>query len=1786
VSALTLANYLDPSFPKQILELVPVSVSGSSARFQVIYTGSPLPTTGDGGNNVNQTSGLGYKIRSASSGINVLVENYTSYRSLYLAEPIYATDSKTGESALRASAVSFSGDWPSLRQLPGPILEFSAPSTDGSFLIEITNSPYAGVIEYSDDPRFPTFVASTSTGASVVNSVGATGDTVDYFSLVVPTGTTYDRILLSGIAGNGSASYAIYKAGSVAANAVPVAAGQLASGSAVSDVTVGENLLTSGTTTISRLTEGTYTIKIERPTTGSQPSEIAYQLNFSSYIALPSFVGTEDTPFSITLPSATSTSQALTWTASGLPTGVNLTTSNNQFRLWGQTESNFNGDKTFSLSAIEAGNSTPITYNNLQLSITAVNDAPTLSTVDALIGGVEDTSKVFTYAELAAAANEVDLDGDPISFRIERIINGTLEKQVGAVFQAVQVGANGTLISIDDSFRWRPSANANGLLDAFEVIAVDASLASSPPVVVKINTAAVNDAPTVTVVSQLNGGLEDAFKEVTYDELRLASNAADVDGDALSFRIEAVNSGTLQKGSGTIWTSVTPGSTLLSQGEKLRWQGVQDANGLLDAFSVRVTDASLASATPVQVRVNTSAVDDAPQISALNAAGSTAEQAAPAVIDADIALRNPDNTGFGTGSLTVSVASAHSGDQLGLLAPLSPAIGTIDPTANGANGAPLKITFAAGVTDAQASQVAQAITFTNSSDAPPAAQRAVSFAVVDAERGAPVTAATASVTVTPVNDAPQISALNTALTTAEQAAPAVIDADVVLRNPDNTGFGTGSLTVAVAAAHNGDQLSLPVSVAPMPGMVGRNSATVQLGDGSNWLTIGTIDPTANGVNGAPLKITFAAGVTDAQASQVAQAITYSNSSDAPPSAQRALSFTVVDAERGASVTAATASVTVTPINDAPTLSTVAPLAGGVEDAFKEITHKELLDASNAEDVDGDALRFRIETVNSGTLQKESGATWIQVTPGATVLSAGEKLRWQGAQDANGMLDAFSVRVIDGTVASPTPVKVLISTTSRDDAPQLLPSTQSFSVLENQPFTTPFTLVNVDVNQTVNLSLEGSDASSFTISNSGQLALKQPADYETKQQYTVRVRATDATPALLSATADLVLTVLDQPDQRLDLTPTKAVFLPTLDTRVTLSAAYSQDAPLVGGNAPTAFASVISYDGASLNLASSSLTQPGITVTNNDRGQASGTSTVTISSNNPSQVSAFQLDFDVDSSATGPFTFSWNLAGASDYEQQTNSPVIVSPNADVFISDGALNLSSFQTPLKISTETKDVVLVNQQNVTLPYSLPIEALVSTDLPDQISVSQAIDVNAKGGDDIVDLKPLARASQPTLVNLLLGAGRDTIQLPTAASLPSGSRIQIDDFQLGFDRLQLADASFVTRRSDVLSFSSAAQNRPNPTGLDLRFAAVAIDLDPGLKTVLSGTGSLVSRSMALDPGSNGRQLVVRLTNPTGPSATLAVAGSTALPAGYGWAVTANGTTATLTLPPSFELATGLADLRNAVEALVAQASATTDVSVQLQWLDSADGVIATELTTVQITPQLAIGGNAPIKLELQPTGSASTQTLGSTAGDSIHLIANPSNLKMDRAFGGLGDDLLIAGDGDRLVGGDGADTLIAYRGLGATQLTGGVGDDLLIGGSNDALVGGAGNDVIVVRGLGNRLIGGMGSDLFVLADAAFGNLATGAAANRILDFAANDRLALNVPGLQRSDINLVDSASGVIVRLSDNWAQRLGSSDLAILQGVKSSAVATGQLLINQPASGISQATLSRVDLIDQTV
>jgi subtilisin-like proprotein convertase family protein len=126
-------------------------------------------------------------------------------------------------------------------------------------------------------------------------------------------------------------------------------------------------------------------------------------------------------------------------------------------------------------------------------SVFQAPSAPTLSSVDTLTGAVEDTAYTITWAQLAAAANESDAQGDAIGFQVESVTSGILTKG------GVAVTSGTTVLREGESLVWTGSANAAGTLDAFTIKAVDDALASTTASKVRVEVANVDDRPIGTV---------------------------------------------------------------------------------------------------------------------------------------------------------------------------------------------------------------------------------------------------------------------------------------------------------------------------------------------------------------------------------------------------------------------------------------------------------------------------------------------------------------------------------------------------------------------------------------------------------------------------------------------------------------------------------------------------------------------------------------------------------------------------------------------------------------------------------------------------------------------------------------------------------------------------------------------------------------------------------------------------------------------------------------------------------------------------------------------------------------------------------------------------------------------------------------------------------------------------------------------------------------------------------------------------------------------------------------
>jgi hypothetical protein len=153
-------------------------------------------------------------------------------------------------------------------------------------------------------------------------------------------------------------------------------------------------------------------------------------------------------------------------------------------------------------------------------------------------------------------------------------------------------------------------------------------------------------------------------------------------------------------------------------------------------------------------------------------------------------------------------------------------------------------------------------------------------------------------------------------------------------------------------------------------------------------------------------------------------ITYTTAPDA--TASRRLTTTVSD---GALTATARTQIRVTPVNDRPTIATSATFLAAAGQPVV-ITYSRLLAASTARDVDGDSLRFRIESLTAGRIEKWNGSRWVAVQVNAgqplsrsnraslpPTLGPGERIRWVPPVGATGTIPAFAVRVSDGGLRS-------------------------------------------------------------------------------------------------------------------------------------------------------------------------------------------------------------------------------------------------------------------------------------------------------------------------------------------------------------------------------------------------------------------------------------------------------------------------------------------------------------------------------------------------------------------------------------------------------------------------------------------------------------------------------------------------------------------------------------------------------------------------------------------------
>ena len=334
--------------------------------------------------------------------------------------------------------------------------------------------------------------------------------------------------------------------------------------------------------------------------------------------------------------------------------------------------------------------------------------------------------------------------------------------------------------------------------------------------------------------------------------------------------------------------------------------------------SVTLTDGDGATSAQHDISVSVTGVNDAPTLTATGSNPSYTEGGAAVATFNSAAISAIESGQTITGlTLTVSSLSDGSSEQLiigGSGIALTNGNSGVTITGNlsynvTVSGNQATITLSrdglpGGISALTAQDIVNSIAYGNTSDTPTAGSRTITLTSITDDGGVANGGANSStlsiastVTVIPVNDAPVITTSGGSASFVEGAnvasTPVVIDSALTLSDVDNATLA--SATVSITGGFQSGQDLLVFT--------------------NNGSSMGNISASYNTASGE-LTLSSAGGTASVAQWQAAlRSVTYSNSSDAPTTATRTVSFVVSDG--AADSNAADRTVTVTAVNDAP-----------------------------------------------------------------------------------------------------------------------------------------------------------------------------------------------------------------------------------------------------------------------------------------------------------------------------------------------------------------------------------------------------------------------------------------------------------------------------------------------------------------------------------------------------------------------------------------------------------------------------------------------------------------------------------------------------------------------------------------------------------------------------------------------------------------------------------------------------------------------------------------------------
>lgn len=302
-------------------------------------------------------------------------------------------------------------------------------------------------------------------------------------------------------------------------------------------------------------------------------------------------------------------------------------------------------------------------------------------------------------------------------------------------------------------------------------------------------------------------------------------------------------------------------------------------------------------------------------------------------VDPDATVTDPDSANFNTGTLTVDIiANNDVNDRItirnqGTLAG-QVSVNTITQTVGyrfmaggapviigtyvGGDGLnPLVITFNMQATAEAVQAVLRNILYSNVGDNPVTAPRTIRAVLTDGDGGTS-NVVTKTITVTNVNDAPQVNNFDPNVTYVAGSPPIRVDVDATVVDEDSPNLNGGVMVLQITVNPNAaDRLTIR-NEGNLAGQIGVAGNQIRFGG----LFIGTF---TGGSGSTPLRITFNAASSPAAAQALLQNIQFHTVSASVPTGARTIQVIMTDGDGGTS-TARSKQVTISINNLAPVIN--------------------------------------------------------------------------------------------------------------------------------------------------------------------------------------------------------------------------------------------------------------------------------------------------------------------------------------------------------------------------------------------------------------------------------------------------------------------------------------------------------------------------------------------------------------------------------------------------------------------------------------------------------------------------------------------------------------------------------------------------------------------------------------------------------------------------------------------------------------------------------------------------